>query len=498
MNNRSGPEAIPARFVHFPHSVLAVLPLSTITSTRLPIRSLLSIVAAKVFFMAFDTRCPECKAKLQLDEAPDSDLPIECPKCGSLFRAPRPEGDKKPKADKGSDDKKAKSGGKKPFVPKKKKAKKKRTNPVFLLAAIGFGFIALGVIFSTLIWLAGRAGRVEEMLTYVPGDANWARGVNVSQLAKYPGYTSEVTKFLTADVKSAADEFATAAGQDPAIFVDYLIIAKTHAVNGTGTMYVLRSAKSMKPGTGKAIQNAAESNVGGETVYKFTPKAPGILAGSIAYMPTNRLVVIVTPSRLQDAMINGSTAGKKSKKDSFAGGMDPTCKVMVRGSIWLLVRMTGSLKPYLSNSVQKVDQDFKSLYEEAKTSPTFGVWTSPGGTGVRVGVGFECKDAAAAKALVKFMKDGQLGKGDESEPTNQMKSAGISFVSNKKTFGEFMQYLSFTSEKSCAYLVSVVSGDNAKQLLDAFNKPDLGSDASGGGQGGFGGGPGGRPGGGGP
>ena len=131
--------------------------------------------------MAFDTRCPECKAKLQLDEAPDSDLPIECPKCGSLFRAPRPEGDKKPKADKGSDDKKAKSGGKKPFVAKKKKAKKKRTNPVFLLAAIGFGFIALGVIFSTLIWLAGRAGRVEEMLTYVPGDANWARGVNVGQ-----------------------------------------------------------------------------------------------------------------------------------------------------------------------------------------------------------------------------------------------------------------------------------------------------------------------------
>ena len=446
--------------------------------------------------MAFDTRCPECKAKLQLDEAPDSDLPIECPKCGSLFRAPRPAGaskddggSKKPKDDKAPEDKKSKSGAKKPFVAKKKKAKKKRTNPVFLLAAIGFGFIALVVIFSTLIWLAGRASRVEEMLTYVPGDANWARGVNVSQLAKYPGYTGEVTKFLTADVKAAADEFATAAGQDPAIFVDYLIIAKTHAANGTGTMYVLRSARSMKPGTGRAIQNATESNVGGETVYKFGARAPGILAGSTAYMPTNRLMVIVTPSRLQDAMINGSTTGKKAKKDSFAGSLDPTSKLMVRGSIWLLVRMTGSLKPYLDTSVQKVDQDFKNLHTEAKSAPTFGLWTSPGGTGVRVGIGFECKDAAAAKALVKYMKDGQLGKGDESEPTNQMKTAGISFVQNKKTFGEFMQYLDFRNEKSCAYLVSVVSGDNAKQLLDLFNKPDMGSDASGGGpgQGGFGG-----------
>ena len=445
--------------------------------------------------MAFDTRCPECKAKLQLDEAPDSDLPIECPKCGSLFRAPRPEGDKKSKGDGGSDDKKAKSGGKKPFVAKKKKAKKKRTNPAVLLISIALGFAALIGIFFILFWLAGRAGRVEEMMTYVPNDANWARGVNIRQLSKYPGYASEVTKFLTPPVKAAADEFATAAGQDPELFLDYLIIAKTVAGANTGTMYLLRSTKSINPGAGKALKNATETNIGGETAYKFNGSAPGILANATAYMPTNRIVVIVTPSRSQDAMLAGSTAGKKDKKSSFAGNMDATTKLVVKGSIWLVVRSTGALKPYLSNSVQKVDQDFKSLYDEAKSSPTLGLWTSPGGNGVRVGIGFECTDAAAAKALRKYMWDGQLGKGDESEAPNQMKQAGISFLSNKKTFTDFMQNLNFTTSGPCAYLVSSVgSGENSKAMLDSFNRPEMGTDASGGGQGGFGG----RPGGGGP
>ena len=66
--------------------------------------------------MAFDIRCPECKAKLRLDEAPDPDTPIECPLCGSQFAAP----DQAPAAD-GKPAKKA--GG----PPKRKKAKKKRT-----------------------------------------------------------------------------------------------------------------------------------------------------------------------------------------------------------------------------------------------------------------------------------------------------------------------------------------------------------------------------------
>jgi hypothetical protein len=37
--------------------------------------------------MAVEFRCPECRAKLRLPEAPDADAEIECPKCGHVFPA---------------------------------------------------------------------------------------------------------------------------------------------------------------------------------------------------------------------------------------------------------------------------------------------------------------------------------------------------------------------------------------------------------------------------
>src|SRR6478672_5774133 len=116
--------------------------------------------------MAFDIRCPECKAKLRLDEAPDPDTLIECPRCGSQFAAPAAAA---------------------PAADGKKSAKKKKTNPAVLLIAIFAGLVCIGLIGWGLHWFVGRAGKVEEMLTYVPGECNWARGVNTGQLAAYPG-----------------------------------------------------------------------------------------------------------------------------------------------------------------------------------------------------------------------------------------------------------------------------------------------------------------------
>src|SRR4051794_1348702 len=106
--------------------------------------------------MAFDIRCPECKAKLRLDEAPDPDTPIECPRCGSQFAAP--------------DDAAAAADGNPPAkkpgkVPKRKRAKKKKTNPAVLLIAIFAGLVCIGLIGWGLHWFVGRAGKVEEMLT---------------------------------------------------------------------------------------------------------------------------------------------------------------------------------------------------------------------------------------------------------------------------------------------------------------------------------------------
>ena len=66
------------------------------------------------------------------------------------------------------------------------------------------------------------------------------------------------------------------------------------------------------------------------------------------------------------------------------------------------------------------------------------------------------------------IRQGKLGKGDESEPPNQLKSA-LQIVNQKKEFGEFMQYIDFTFKQKCAYCTSrLESPEGSKNYLNFF------------------------------
>jgi hypothetical protein len=463
--------------------------------------------------MPFDTRCPVCSTKLRLDDAPRPGEQVECPKCGDLFaprtaapkaaaakpaqataaaakpapRRPRDEDDeedaparKPPKAKKGGGTKGPKSIiEEKTANPNnkgiKRKAKKKVTNPVFLLAAIGFGFVILAAVFAAMIYFLGKAGNVQEMLTFVPSNVNWVRGVNVSQLAKYPGYSAETDKFYTPDIKAAVEHVAKAAGNDTTTALDYLLIAKQRdSATAIGTMYVLRMAGRMKAEALAAGLGATSSPVNGEQAYRFGASAPGILANAVMVVPTDRVAVVVPPGGMQSTLASGSTAGKGGKGDSFATKLGDAGRKTISGSIWLLIRNTGYFKTYLGDSMAVVSGDFSKLVKAAEASPIFGVWTSPGGGGVRVGAAIECADAEAAKGLAKSMTDGPLGKGDESEPPNELKKSGLQFISNKRVFGEFAQNLTFGRFGSCGFVVSTLNSENAKSALGTFNSPTMG------------------------
>jgi len=487
--------------------------------------------------MSFETRCPECRTKLRLEEVPRKSEPIECPKCGSLFippkaaaaeaaarvpekagksrgekvfadegppklksksekifaddddedRTPRKPAKKAPAAEKPVKKAPGKSiAVKKDVNPnnkgKRRNVKKRKTNPAVLLLSLAVGFLGLAGVFYGMTYLLGRAGGVQQMLVFVPGDANWIRGINVSNMAKFPGYADQVNKFKTVPVNSACDELAKTSGLNSEGFLDYLMIAKTRTTSGTGTIYLFRTSASfdvVKMQTG--LTGGTPTNVNGVDGVKFNNTGPGILANSTMLMPTTRIIAIVMPGPQSNTLAVAVAAGKASPDGSFLPKLNATSKQIIKGSIWLIMRNTGALQNYMDASLAPVSTDFKALYEKGKTAETFGVWTLPGGSGVRVGAAFSCADKKSAADLVKYMKDGPLGKEDESEPTNQMKSAGIQFLLDKKTFGEFMQYCKFVSNQECAFVTSTVSGENAKRLMDAFNSATMGSDEGGGG-----------------
>jgi hypothetical protein len=436
--------------------------------------------------MAFDVRCPECKVRLRLDEAPEPGVEIECPRCDASFMPPSPGGTKgseekakdKPKSEKPKKKEKAKTAG------KKRNVKKKRTNPVVLLVAIGFGFLFLFGVGMAMIWVLNRPGKVMDMMGYVSGECNYARGLNFSHWNKYPGYASEVSKIFTSEMKAGSDECAKAAGADPEVFIDYLLIGKARYNGSTTTVYVFRTNRSFGVDKMSTLPGARPN---GTNTYSLGANAPGILAGSSVYVPNNRTIVVVSRGAKSSQLLTDAQAGKAN---SFAKYFNDTIKTTARGASWLIVRNEGMLKNYIAETGSK-GSDLPGVTDRTKVATTMGVWCTPGGSGVRVGLSLECSSRKDASDFVTAMKGGPLGKGDESEPTNVLKTSGVSGFSDKKAFGEFMQYATFTSMGCCAYVYSTVSGDaNIRTWLNAFNNPTAATDEGGAG-GGFGGLPGG-------
>ena len=378
---------------------------------------------------------------------------------------------------------KAAKPGERPGATKRKKAKKKKTNPLFLLIAIGFGFAGLIGIGSLLVWYSSRTGKIEEILKLVPGECNWARGVNMTQLRGYPGYKAEVDKFYTEPVKSAAEELGKSAGQDPETFLDYLVIAKNRKTDGSvGTMYVFRTLKSIDPNLPGSISGAKPETVSGQACYRMPAKAPGILANAIVYCPSDRHIVIFPAGGQQASMAADGMKAKGAPGESFGGKLDETGKMVVKGSIWLLVKTTGGNANYIKDNVTgPVKEDFGDLDKQGQESPTFGMWSSPGGTGVRIGVAMQCvklKESTAkkdAEGIVKGVKNGPMGKSDESEAPNKLKSAAGQVVGNQKLFTEYMQNCEFKNKDGCIFMTSTVTGENAKSIMGLINNPTVAS-----------------------
>lgn len=426
--------------------------------------------------MPFDVRCPECSAKLRLDEEPEPGTAIECPRCGSQFRAPRKgaaSAEKpKPRAEKPRKQKSAGGGKKKKHKLRKLTAKKKKTNPVFLLAAIGFGFLGLILVGIAMVWFLNRAGRVQEMLTYVPATNTWVRGINVAQLSKYPGYKGELDKFYTPPIQEAVKEFARVAGREgEESFLDYLVVTRGETAGGpTATMYILRFRYAVPSGAGAELTDAREESAGGESFYRVGGRGAGLLRNAVCYLAPDGKIAVIKPSA------GGSDAGWVSalialhdeKTQTMGHEMNATTKTTVRGAIWLLVNRKG----WLAAQSETTLKDLAVLQKATAASTTFGLWTTPGGSGVRFGAAMEMPDEETAAALPDAMREGPLGKGDESEPPNSMKQ--FQLFSQAKMRSELLQSLSYKSKGECAYVIFTLTGENARSGMSFFNSPELG------------------------
>ncbi len=431
--------------------------------------------------MAYQTRCPECQAKLTLDDIPASDEAIECPKCGNQFTSAdtksrrtddEPAPKKKKKKETSPDKKskgasKAKADGANPV--KIRKTKKKKSNPYILYLMATGALIILGAIGGIGYMLFGRVGKVEEMMLHVPSDFNLVRGMNVSLISRYPGYLSQLDPQFNKDIRDVAAELAVASGAQDAIeFTDYAIHAKKKAGGLAGQIFIIRTretidAKTVGPNIG------AESNSDGVTYYRA--KGRGLMANAMVYSPSNRLWIVVPAGPQQAAIFSASVAGPKSRESTLAGTYGDAGKKITGGHIWMLVCATGDLSGYIKTMGEGIKKDFAPLGNQMLNSKYYGQYILFG-TSVKMGAAIDCDSKDTASTIATDMTDGPLGKGDDSEVPNETKKV-LTFGGSKVFKETFLANIKYTYTGTCAYLQSYMPFVKMQEMITIFNNPNL-------------------------
>jgi len=167
-----------------------------------------AVIAEFIPVMAVEFRCPECRAKLRLTDAPEPGEEVECPKCSHVFPAPdngiefrsskkKPAGSaaKKPaddEADEKPEPKPEKKPEKKAAGPKKRRVRKKEVNKTLLYSVAGGGVALVIAISCLLFWYFSRVPIPFQMMAYLPEDSKLASGVNVGHIQKYAEFAKTV------------------------------------------------------------------------------------------------------------------------------------------------------------------------------------------------------------------------------------------------------------------------------------------------------------------
>lgn len=415
--------------------------------------------------MSFDLYCPECKTKLRLDEQPELDTPIECPRCGSTFTpeesAPAPTKKSKSKSEK----KAPADDGKKPKGNPKESKVREGMNPLLLLGIVAAGLVAYIAVAWVTLNILGKVGRVTDMMAYLPKDCTTARGANLKILSRYPGYKEEYDRWAVPAIESALTGLRVASGlEDEEAFTDYVLTG----VARDGTVYAIRCREDFDPDYLAEGLKGQPINVGDVPCYRLPSDQPGILADAFIYLPTYRHVVVV---RGPQALLGRSLAGYDDpKQESFVGGLTDAGEMAMGGHTWTITRDQTLIS--VMGLLVAGDKDLKTFAKAAAVSQELGAWNSFGGR-IRYGAAIDCGDSDLADDLAKSLRESTYSKGDEAEFSREFKQAFPG--SYNKEFRAFLSDISFNSSGTCAYYVSSVGGEGSIRLLQIIDVARLGA-----------------------
>lgn len=404
--------------------------------------------------MAVEFRCPECRAKLRLTDAPEPGEEVECPKCSHVFPAPDNgiefrSSKKKPagSAAKTSEDDEAeekpkpeKKPEKKAAGPKKRRVRKKEVNKTLLYSVAGGGVALVIAISCLLFWYFSRVPIPFQMMAYLPEDSKLASGVNVGHIQKYAEFAKTVQQASNDKVFwKAGDVMKTATGAE----MDYAVYGSTPS--STGFVWIIRSKKEFNPADLSKLPGAKSYSADGQTYY--TADDFGGFGGMKAFAPTNRIVVFASggiPDGQFRNMLKGNTANPDK---TLLGRTKPLAKRITRGTWWILsdYPITAPPESNTGGGPEQAEADLKRVIaEHTGKGSAWGFKASAGSKDIRFEAVVRCKEAETANETAKKWKESELAKGDEGTPPKWFKAVTTK-AGDQKVGIELLSTLQFTS-----------------------------------------------------
>jgi len=417
--------------------------------------------------MSVVLRCPSCQAKLRLEESPPVGTMIDCPRCSVAIPVRNAKTEEPPPA----------AGPAKPEVAKKNKTveTKERVfmNEFALLGIVGAAMFGLVLVLGGIWFILNRAAKVEDLIATVPESYSALRGVNLEQMRKMPGFKSEVESIYSKEMQAGFGVIAKGLGINEEKGLTYLLIAYNGNANGNfpaQELYLFRTKEAFDRSKVDKIENIRTAkDPSGRTFYAFegTHELP-FLQGAVVECPTKNLVIVTrfdlngVAAAEVGALANGKKTDGTLKKIGTIG------KLASKSHFWSIFRAEGPTKGLFASlaAYAAADKEFTKLASTTKNAQVFASWATYGSAGLRCGAGIECASSNDAKELTKFMQEGPLGKGDESEAPNYMRS-NLSLVGAKKVWGEVLQSLSFNQQGNAAYIR--LKSDNPENMRIVFD-----------------------------
>lgn len=454
--------------------------------------------------MAVEFRCPECRAKLRLAEAPPVGEEIECPKCSHVFEAPepdepnRPVRKKRPSEDEDDPPARAKkspvppppqekpkaAAGDKPEGSKKRKLKKKKANTKVLIGACVAGGLAVLGMVGILVYLLSRQPPAVALMSYLPNDAQYAYGINFSQIQKYVKFYKQFEGAIAdqgPDPYGSVAPITSALGVEFNDLVDYAIGAGGSSWGDSGDVLVLKTKAPIDRGK-LIVLDPKPDSVDDVPVYKVdvNPDAKGGIFSQYfpakVFAPTDR-VIVIAPRNVPNTRIQ-QMLRQNSGDDSFVSKMGSLGKRVARGNVWWFSfdNRTVNVKEVKERNAVDSDDPFVLWggsqppdASRGKAQPTGLSLGNPRGIGLRANlrsksVSFEVAvwypGSEIAGQTIKAYDESELAKGDEGTPPQSVSNFLQNVFQDKILIAQIQSNLSFSGSGDL-FLIST-AGDVTK------------------------------------